>query len=100
MATWAKRIDAITLFVEDLAAAKQFYLDVFGLPIHFEDDVSAVFKFGDTLINLLSIDRGAWARSAPAVVAPADAGSRIQFTIRSRTWMRCAPTCRRAASSS
>jgi catechol 2,3-dioxygenase-like lactoylglutathione lyase family enzyme len=80
MATWAKRIDAITLFVEDLAAARQFYLDVFGLPIHFEDDVSAVFKFDDTLINLLSMTEAPRLIS-PAVVAPADAGSRIQFTI-------------------
>ena len=58
MDSWAKRIDAITLFVEDLAAAKAFYLEVFGLPIHFEDDNSAVFKFGETLINLLEGDRG------------------------------------------
>ncbi len=50
---WAKGIDAITLFVEDLAAAKRFYREVFGLPIHFEDENSAVFAFGDTLVNLL-----------------------------------------------
>jgi catechol 2,3-dioxygenase-like lactoylglutathione lyase family enzyme len=52
---WPKGIAAITLFVEDLDAAKQFYLDVFGLPIFFEDNDSAVFKFGDTLVNLLNI---------------------------------------------
>ncbi len=52
MGPWPKSIGAITPFVEDLDAAKQFYLEVFGLPVSFEDDDSAVFKFGDTLVNL------------------------------------------------
>lgn len=80
MNSWARGIDAVTLFVEDLAAAKQFYLDVFGLPIHYEDDVSVVFKFGDTLINLLSASE-APDLIAPAAVAPPEAGARMQFTI-------------------
>jgi catechol 2,3-dioxygenase-like lactoylglutathione lyase family enzyme len=68
------------LFVEDLADAKRFYREVFGLPIHFEDDDSAVFKFGSTLINLL---RSTAARELiePAVVAPREAGSRLQITV-------------------
>jgi catechol 2,3-dioxygenase-like lactoylglutathione lyase family enzyme len=78
--SWVKRIDAITLFVEDLAAAKQFYQDVFGLPIHYEDANSAVFKFGETLINLLAISE-APALIEPAAVAPRESGSRMQFTI-------------------
>ena len=49
MGSWPKGISAITLFVEDLAAAKKFYREVFGLPVVFEDDDSAVFKFGNTL---------------------------------------------------
>ncbi len=53
MASWPGSIGAITLFVEDLELAKRFYQDVFGLPVTFEDDVSAVFKFGETLVNLL-----------------------------------------------
>ena len=57
MDPWPKRIDAITLFVEDLGAAKAFYRDVFGLPIHFENADSAVFKFGESVINLLRIDQ-------------------------------------------
>ena len=80
MGSWVKGIDAITLFVEDLAATKQFYLDVFGLPIYYEDDNSAVFKFGETLINLLAVSE-APELIAPAVVAPPEAGSRMQFTI-------------------
>jgi lactoylglutathione lyase len=79
-AAWPGGIAAITLFVEDLAAAQRFYKDVFQLPVFFEDDNSTVFKFGDTLVNLLK------AREAPALVAPAtvatpDAGVRFQFTL-------------------
>ena len=50
---WPGNITAITLFVRDLTASKQFYMDVFGLPIVFEDDNSCVFDFGNTIINLL-----------------------------------------------
>ena len=77
---WPGGIGAITLFVEDLPAARQFYRDVFGLPVTFEDDDSAVFDFGNTIINLL---RTTAARELiePAVVAPRDAGSRVQLTV-------------------
>lgn len=80
MDPWPKGIDAITLFVEDLAAAKAFYLEVFGLPLFFEDPNSAVFKFGETLINLLDV-REAHGLIAPAAVASPEAGARFQFTI-------------------
>jgi catechol 2,3-dioxygenase-like lactoylglutathione lyase family enzyme len=75
-----KQIGAITLFVDDLADAKRFYQEVFELPVHFEDENSAVFRFADTLINLLD------AREAPGLISPAtvatrSAGSHMQFTI-------------------
>jgi catechol 2,3-dioxygenase-like lactoylglutathione lyase family enzyme len=77
---WPGGISAITLFTENLEAAKRFYVEVFGLPVHYEDDASAVFAFGPTLINLLD------AREAPGLIAPApvaspEAGARIQLTI-------------------
>ena len=80
MVTWPSGINAITLFVEDLGVTKQFYAEVFGLPIHYEDDASVVFDFGNTLINLLMT---AEARELiqPGHVAPREAGSRMQFTI-------------------
>ncbi len=53
MSSWPNGIDAITLFVGDLVAAKDFYQRVFGLPVFFEDDDSAVFNFGNTVVNLL-----------------------------------------------
>jgi lactoylglutathione lyase len=80
MSSWATGIGAITLFVEDLAATKQFYQDVFGLPVHYEDDESAVFNFGNTLINLLRTT-AAHELIAPAVVGGPDAPARLQLTI-------------------
>ncbi len=80
MDSWPKGISAITLFVEDLAATKQFYREVFGLPVHYEDDASAVFNFGNTLINLLKAEEGK-ELIAPAEVGGPDAGARFQFTI-------------------
>ena len=80
LASRPRLIDAITLFEEDLDAAKRFYQNAFGLPVIFEDDNSAVFKFGRTLINLLKISE-APELIAPAAVAPREAGSRFQLTI-------------------
>jgi len=36
-----KKIEVITLFVEDLPPVKVFYQDVFGLEVVYQDDVSA-----------------------------------------------------------
>ena len=77
---WPTGIFAITLFVEDLAAAKKFYQAVFGLPVVFEDNNSAVFKFGNTLINLLIITQ-ADELIGPAKVAGREAGARFVFTL-------------------
>lgn len=80
MTDWPGGITAITLFAEDLAAARQFYSAVFGLPVHYEDDASVVFRFGSTLVNLLKAEEGA-DLIGPAVVASPEAGSRMQFTL-------------------
>jgi len=61
-------VATITLFTEDLSAARAFYLTAFGLAVEFEDDDSCVFDFGNTLVNLLRV------QSAPEVVAPAPIG--------------------------
>jgi catechol 2,3-dioxygenase-like lactoylglutathione lyase family enzyme len=76
-APWPGPIGAITLFVEDLDAAKRFYQSVFDLPIHFEDSNSAVFQFPNTLINLLT------AAAVGELIAPAamGAGPRCVFTL-------------------
>ena len=78
--TWPGPIAAITLFADDLAATRQFYLDVFGLPVVFEDQASAVFRFGDTLVNLLST-ADAPELVTPATVAGPDVGPRAVLTV-------------------
>jgi len=80
MSSWPGRIGALTLFVEDLETTKRFYRDVFGLAVAFEDADSAVFDFGNTLINLLTTS-AAGELIEPAAVASRKAGSRVQLTI-------------------
>lgn len=80
MSEWPKGIGAITLFVEDLKEARRFYLEVFELPVMFEDENSVVFNFGNTVINLLDVTQ-APSLIEPAAVAGLDAGARQQFTI-------------------
>ncbi len=80
MAVWPGSISAITLFVDDLAATRSFYLEVFGLPVLFEDEDSAVFGFDNTMINLLT-SSAAVSLIDPATVASPDTGSRLQLTL-------------------
>ena len=75
-----KSLDAITLFVEDPQRSKAFYGDVFGVPLHFEDQNSVVFKLENQLINLLTLS-AARDLIAPAPVGTREAGSRFQLTI-------------------
>ena len=77
MGSWPGPISALTLFVEELDETKQFYLEVFGLPLLFEDGDSAVFNFGNTLVNLLR----ATAAIEQVSVGDRAAGPRAQFTI-------------------
>jgi catechol 2,3-dioxygenase-like lactoylglutathione lyase family enzyme len=75
-----QHISAISLFVEDLPAAKAFYLDVFGVPVAYEDDNCAVVKFDNLLVNLLKVANAAEI-VAPGAVAPPGAGARFQLSI-------------------
>jgi catechol 2,3-dioxygenase-like lactoylglutathione lyase family enzyme len=77
---WAKNIFAVTLFTENLDKSKKFYEEVFGLSLVFEGDTSAVFKIGETLINLLKIS-SADELVTPAKVGSADVGARLVFTV-------------------
>jgi catechol 2,3-dioxygenase-like lactoylglutathione lyase family enzyme len=74
------RVGAITLFVEDLPAARSFYERVFGRTPEFGDDSSAAFKFDNTLVNLVDI-MAAGDVIAPIAVANPSAGSRFLLTI-------------------
>lgn len=72
-------IEVITLFVEDLAAAKKFYQDVFGLEVVLEDEVSAIVKLENLMINLLQVSE-AGELVEPARVGGRDSGSRLLLT--------------------
>jgi catechol 2,3-dioxygenase-like lactoylglutathione lyase family enzyme len=74
-------IEVITLFVEDVDAAKAFYVDVLEAEVIFGDEGSAVVKLSNLMINLLGID------NAPTLVEPMQvggpaAGARALYTIR------------------
>jgi catechol 2,3-dioxygenase-like lactoylglutathione lyase family enzyme len=73
-------VGAITLFVEDVKQARDFYSEVFGAPVVYEDDNSAAFKFDNTIINLLAVTE-APGLIEPAPVAAAGTGSRVQFSV-------------------
>jgi lactoylglutathione lyase len=80
MTEWAAGFETVTLIVDDLPSARQFYLDVFELPVIFEDANSAVFRFGPALINLLAA-QAADELVAPATVATAGGGVASVMTI-------------------
>jgi len=71
---------AISLFVEDVAAAKAFYQSVFGVSVLFEDGDSAGMKFDNVLINLLKASEGA-TLVHPAPVGGPEVGKRFQISI-------------------
>ena len=73
-------VAAVTLFVDDVPAARRFYGDALGLPQVFEDDDSTVFRFANLLVNLLRVE-AAGELVSPLPVGHADAGVRAQFTI-------------------
>lgn len=81
MDTWATGIETITLFVDDLSQARDFYRSTLGLDLIFEDADSAVFRVGATMINLL-VAAAAGDLIAPARVAGAEAGHRMLLTVR------------------
>ncbi|HEX2863368.1 MAG TPA: VOC family protein [Deinococcales bacterium] len=71
---------AVSLFQEDLEAAKRFYSQVFGLTAEFEDADSAVVRFGPTLINLLKVE-AAGELLSPSTPGGRGVGSRVVFSV-------------------
>jgi catechol 2,3-dioxygenase-like lactoylglutathione lyase family enzyme len=80
MSSIPRRLGAITLFVHDVNRAKSFYHNVFGGSIDYEDASSAVFTFGDTLINLLD-EREAGDLVEPGTATGRGAGARFVLSI-------------------
>ena len=78
--SWANNLFAVTIFSEDLAAMGDFYDRVFELPRVFEGETSIVYKFDQTMINIIDI-AGAPELIDPAPVAGPGTGARSMFTI-------------------
>ena len=53
MSVSLKSVGALTMFVEDPQRSKAFYEKAFDVPAVYEDENSVVFKFENTLVNLL-----------------------------------------------
>jgi catechol 2,3-dioxygenase-like lactoylglutathione lyase family enzyme len=62
-------IEVITLFVPNLDEVRDFYQRIFAVDIVHQDDVSDVFGFAGTMINLLAEPQ------APVLVDPMQIGS-------------------------
>jgi len=73
-------VGAITIFTEDLARSRDFYVEIFGKSVIFEDENSAVFKFGESVINVLAVS-AAPELVEPGIVAPAGAGIRAVMSV-------------------
>ena len=80
MSASLKSVGAITLFVEDPRRSQSFYQEVFDLPLIWEDEDSAVFRFENTIVNLLKMS-AAHDLIEPGSVGSREAGSRFQLTI-------------------
>ncbi|MFF8995829.1 VOC family protein [Streptomyces sp. NPDC014983] len=76
---WADGIAARTLFVEDLAASKRLYLDVFDAPNLFEDEQSVVLKPGAR--SSTCCRPHTFPHSSNRRPRPRQAGVRLLFTV-------------------
>lgn len=74
-------IEVVTLFVEDIGAAKAFYRKVFAPEVIYEDEVSSVLKFSGAMINLLQATEAPGLVEPAAVAAPAS-GTRVLLTVK------------------
>jgi len=69
MALSLKSVNVINLFAEDLVGTKTFYQEVFALPLLFEDETSALFKFENIMVMVRDVS------AAPELIAPTAVGS-------------------------
>ena len=72
-------VSAVTLFVQDLQAAKRFYELAFKRPVVHEDEDAVAFSFGTIVVNLLR--SAAVAELIEPATMVAGAGARLVLTI-------------------
>jgi uncharacterized glyoxalase superfamily protein PhnB len=77
-----RQIFALTLATRDLAATEDFYAKVFDAEVIYSDEVCRIFKFGETLINCLSIEN-ARELFAPAVLSGTGHASMLTIQVES-----------------
>lgn len=78
---WAKRFYAVTLFVDDLAASKEFYTDVLQMAVANESKTECAFLFpGGIYINLV-LASSAGQFIEPAQVGEAGTPARMMLTL-------------------
>ena len=77
---WAKRVFAVTLFVDDVLESTRFYRDVFEMPILHQDEESTAFGFPNIVINLLATS-SAPELSEPAPIGEAGTPARMMLTL-------------------
>jgi len=78
---FAQGIFAITLLSHDLETSRDFYLNKLSLKEIYKDDVSSVYKAGDTMINLLSTSQANELLS-PATLTPPNSGTHVVYTLK------------------
>lgn len=79
---WAKRFFAVTLAVDDLQEARQWYLDVFGMPIVDESQNSCTFRFPDRVYINLNTLQGVVELIEPAPAGPQGTPARMVMTLK------------------
>lgn len=83
-------IEVISLFVEDLPAARAFYFKAFAHEIIHEDNVCSILRIGNIVINLLKIENAPTLVEPGKVAGPA-AGARALYTVNVKD---CDAVCR------
>lgn len=81
MPTRLDRIEVITLFADDIDAARAFYRKVFAANVVYQDAVCSVLKFSGTMVNLLQTTEAPQLVD-PSPVAASGSGSRVLLTIK------------------
>jgi uncharacterized glyoxalase superfamily protein PhnB len=73
-------VEAITVFTDDIAASREFYVGVFAATIVYEDEVSCMFRVGSLIVNLLARTE-ADELVTPAPIAQSGAAASVMLTV-------------------
>ena len=80
MAISLKSVNVINLFAEDFIGTKSFYQEVFGLPLIFEDEDSALFQFENVMVMVRDVSAASEFIPSAAVGSP-EGGPRFVLAV-------------------